>query len=194
MCRALGPVMVSATVADNCYRGQRDNTLLAKKMKTSISILLSSLLLVTASAVEPEENYGLKYLKKLQVDGYTLTLDRVELHQGELNNGLFKFRWNGSKPVKIWGIRFDAEGAFRVIYENTALFDGERWTATNFGHCGTGAKLFVFEPGKEYTFRIPVWQFRSAEGEKGLVCIGGDTVSLISEPFLITTLKQAIAN
>jgi vacuolar-type H+-ATPase subunit I/STV1 len=35
MCPALGPVMVSATVADNCYRGQRDNTLFDEKMKTN---------------------------------------------------------------------------------------------------------------------------------------------------------------
>lgn len=163
-------------------------------MKTSVSILLSCVFFVSGSAAEPGDRFGLLYLKDVPADGYTLTLDRVELHEGELSKGLFKFKWSGSEPVKIWGMGFDDEGTFNVLFENTSLFDGQQWTATNFGHCGTGSKLYGFQPSKEYTFRIAIWQFNGAEGEKGLVSIGGDIASLISKPFPIATLENAIAD
>jgi hypothetical protein len=163
-------------------------------MKTSVSLLLSCVFFASESAAEPSDRFGLLYLKEVPADGYTLTLDRVKLHEGKLSVGLFKFKWGGSEPVKIWGMGFDEDGTFIVLFENTSLFDGQQWTATNFGHCGTGSKLYEFQPGTEYTFRIAIWQFNGAKGEKGLVSIGGDTVSLISTPFSIATLENAIAN
>ena len=152
------------------------------------------MIFTAAFGSEPSEKFGMKALLEIPAEKYTLTLDGVELHEGKLSRGLFKFRWTGTEPVKIWGSAFDDDGTFNVLFENTSLFDGDQWTATNFGHCGTGSKLYEFQPNQEYTFRIVIRQFDDVEGEKGVVGIGGDTFSFVSDPFMIATLENAIAN
>ena len=167
----------------------------SEKMKISIHALLFTLFSILVSAAEPKIDYGFTIEpEKIQSGGYVLGLKSVELHQGELSKGIFYFRWEGNEPIDLWGLGFDEDGAFRVLFENTATFDGEQWTATNFGHCGTGMKLYPFELGKEYSLRIPIWQFNGEDGETGVVKVGGDKISVVSKPFSLADLARAIAN
>jgi hypothetical protein len=103
--------------------------------------------------------------------------------------GHFKFRWDGDQPVKLWGFGFQDDGSFRVRFETFSEFTQGVWTEIPVGYCGTGAEMFTLKPRQEYTLLIPLWPFQT-KGEKGVVKIDGENVSLISTPFDTKSLRE----
>ncbi len=157
-------------------------------MKTLISMLLAIVAVSTvAPADEVKRDYGFKHTEDLRLDGYELKLVKAVPDKNHWRMGYFKFRWNGAKAVRLWGFGFEKDGSFRVRFESLSKKSQGEWKEVEQFTCGTGARMFTLEPDKEYVFQIPLSPYEKG-GEQGVVMLGGEKISVVSEPFNITEL------
>lgn len=134
-------------------------------------------------------NYGFKNLENLCVDGYEFKFIKAEADKDHWQMGHFKFRWNGQKSIRLWGIGFEKDGSFRVRFENFSNLTGGKWQEVPVGYCGTGSEMFSIEPNKDYVLKIPLWPYQS-DGDKGVVKLDGEKISVVSEPFGVAQLRN----
>jgi len=157
----------------------------------SISILLALIAMAShpVKAEEKKPDYGFKDVENLRVEGYEFNFIKAEADKNHWQMGYFKFRWNGQKAIRLWGFGFEEDRSFRVRFENFSRMTGEKWQEVSVGYCGTGAEMFTLEPNKEYVVQIPLWPFKE-KGDKGVVKIDGEKISLISKPFEVANLRN----
>lgn len=141
-------------------------------------------------AEDAKRNYGFEHIKDLRLDGYEFKFTKAgPVDKDGYQLGYFKFRWNGNKPVHLWGFGFEKDGSFSARFETFSKKTKEVWTEVKVGHCGTGAETYALEPNKDYVIQIPL-ELHSEEAEQWVVKLDGQNISVISEPFSVTTDKK----
>lgn len=157
-----------------------------KKMRCILLIFLFNLGVACA-----EPDYGFKD-KRILTKGYCFRFLGLKKDQNKREMGVFLFRWDGDKAVKLYGYGFEKDGTFQVRFEQVSRWRTGKWLELPILSCGTGAETFHFRPGKEYRIWVPMWRFSKdlkyqpdpvRKGDKGVVKIVGEGVSLLSEPF-----------
>lgn len=157
-------------------------------MKTNLYILLL-LFAVSSLAVaeEAKHDYGFKHAADLSVEAYDFKFIKAAPDKNHWRMGYFKFRWKGSKAIRLWGFGFEKDGSFRVRFENFSKKSQGGWKEEEVGYCGTGAEMFTLEPDKEYILQVPLWPYEKG-GDEGVVKLDGEKISVVSEPFKIKDL------
>ena len=150
-------------------------------MKHTITLLF--FLCLSCSA----EDYGFKREYTLSSESYELVYIDSEPDENHWRMGFFKFRWTGSKPIKLWGFGFKDDGAFRVRFETFSKYKDGIWDEVMIGYCGTGAETYELSPNKDYTLRIPLKYFKK-ECTKGIVMLHSASDSMLSKPFDVASL------
>jgi hypothetical protein len=163
----------------------------SEKMKNIISALL---LLATASnftrAEEAKRDYGFEYIEDLRLEGYEFKFTKAgPADKDGYQWGYFKFRWKGDKPVRLWGFGFEKDGSFSPRFETYSKKLKGAWAEVKVGYCGTGAETYALEPNKDYVFKIALEQ-HSEDAEQWVVKLDGEKISVVSEPFNVTTKKK----
>ena len=146
-----------------------------------------------AAAEETKRDYGFKLSKDLRVDGYDFEFTKAEPDKDHWRMGYFKFRWNGTHPVRLWGFGFEKDGSFRVRFEEFSKMAVGQWKEVAVGYCGTGAEMFTLEPNKDYVLRVPLWPYQK-DGEEGVIKLSGEEISLVSAPFKIAGIRGKDSN
>ena len=164
-----------------------------RKMKALILAALVTVISPCLVGAEGVEQYGFKDSKFIRATGYTFEFTHAQADKNHWRMGFFNFRWNGERPIRLWGFRFEKDGSFRVRFENFSKFTNGEWGEISVGYCGTGAKLFELKPSTNYVLKIPLWPYEK-KGEKGVVKIDGEDISVISKPFDVAPLKQDALN
>lgn len=141
-----------------------------------------------AVAEETKRDYGFKHIEDLRVDGYDFKFIKAEADKNHWQMGYFKFRWNGQKAIRLWGFGFEKDGSFRVRFENFSKMTNGKWLEVPVGYCGTGAEMSMLEPNKDYVLQVPLWPYKK-DGEKGVVKLDGEKISIISESFEVSQLR-----
>ena len=157
-------------------------------MKDHLAIVCLILALACQTGFSSED-YGFADTSHLQKKGYVLEFVSALPDKNHWKMGQFRFKWNGNKPIKLWGFGFQKDGSFRVRFEGFSRFTNDEWKEVPVGYCGTGAEMFTLQPDRDYTLLIPLWLFQT-EGDKGIVKIDGENISLISGPFDTTALRN----
>jgi hypothetical protein len=158
-------------------------------MKT-VAILLVLIVSIShlALAEEAKPAYGFKDAKNLLVEGYEFSFSKAGADRDQWRMGYFNFRWHGAKAIRLWGFGFEKDGSLRVRFENFSKMKGDSWQEVPVGYCGTGAEMFALEPNREYVLQIPLWPYEKS-GDKGVVKIDGENISVVSDPFDVEILK-----
>lgn len=142
-----------------------------------------------ALAEETKPDYGFKDVENLSVDGYEFKFIKAEADEDHWQMGQFKFRWNGQNSIRLWGFGFEKDGSFRVRFENFSKMTGGKWQEVPVGYCGTDKEMFTLEANKDYVLRIPLRPYQK-DGDKGVVKLDGEKVSIVSDPFDVSSLKN----
>jgi len=141
------------------------------------------------AVVEP--NYGFTDKGRI-TKGFEFTFVSAKIDKKYQGMGTFLFKWNGKSPIKLHGFEFEKNGDFKVRFEQVSRFRDGKWLNLPIWSCGTGAKLYALQPGKEYTILLSMWRFGTdlnykddlpRKGDKGVVKIVGEDFYLVSDPF-----------
>ena len=159
-------------------------------MKTiCILFLLIGVAFQPIQAQETKPDFGFKHVEDLSNDGYDFKFIRAEANKNHWKMGYFKFRWNGQKAIRLWGFGFEKDGSLRVRFESFSKMTNGKWQEVPVGYCGTGKEMFTLEPNKDYVLQIPLWPY-DKDGEKGVVKLDGEKISVLSEPFEVSQLRN----
>ncbi|MBT8037087.1 MAG: hypothetical protein KJO21_06045 [Verrucomicrobiae bacterium] len=147
--------------------------------------ILLALLIVTGS-INSEETFGFKERGNVVVRGYKFRLVSTEEDKDRGTIGVFAFRWEGDRPVKLYGFGPPQKGRFEVRFEQFSRLREGSWQELPVFYCGTGAEVHPLKPKTDFRLLIPLWRFAKEpqeKGDKGIVKIPGDGISLLSDPF-----------
>ncbi len=159
-------------------------------MKIIASILFAIVAVSTiAVAEETKRDYGFKHTEDLRLEGYDFKFVKADPGKNSWRMGYFKFRWNGSKAIRLWGFGFEKDGSLLVRFEQFSKMTKGRWEEVTVGYCGTGKEMFTLEPNKDYVLKVPLWPYEKS-GEEGVVKLDGEKVSVVSEPFNVTAIRD----
>ncbi len=151
------------------------------------------LLLFTVSTValteEAKRDYGFKHTEDLSIEAYDFKFIKAAPDKNHWRMGYFKFRWKGSKAIRLWGFGFENDRSFRVRFEQFSKLTKGYWKEVEVGYCGTGMEMFTLEPDKDYVLQVPLWPFKK-DGDDGVVMLDGEKISVVSEPFKISEVRS----
>lgn len=103
--------------------------------------------------------------------------------------GIFSFTNRTNHEQQVYAFDSPSDGEFHARFVKFQVMSGKKWEKYFVGYCGTGAQLFILEPGKTYKIRAELFPFikDTPVGKVGLALGGKDPIW--SEPFDYRTFK-----